>query len=537
MKSINLLILGTMTAMAVLISSCTGEIKQKETTPPNILLCIADDAAFPHMSAYGTSWVKTPGFDRVADQGILLTNAYTPNAKCAPSRSILLTGRNSWQLEEAANHWCYFPEKFKTSFEAFTEQGYHVGFTGKGAEPIVEGEIDGNPRLLTGKEYGEKKLTPPTSHISNTDYAENFREFIKSKPDDKPFCFWYGAKEPHRGYEFKSGVNKANKSLDQIDRVYDFWPDIDSVRHDILDYAMEVEHFDQHVQKILTILAEEGELKNTLVIVTSDHGMPFPRAKGQAYERSNHVPMAIMWKNGIEHTGRIVNDFVSFADIAPTMFEVSSINPEEAGMEPMVGRSLTDIMYSDKSGTVNPTRDHMIIGKERHDIGRPDDVGYPIRGIIKNHYLYVHNFETNRWPAGNPETGYLNCDGSPTKTVILDRWNNSGEHKYWKWSFGKRPQEELYFLKDDPDCINNLSDLDAYDDIKEKLKNQLFSELKEQGDPRMHGNGAVFDDYEYANPEGENFYERHKLGEEMNTSWVNDSDFRPEQNLEKKKDN
>jgi N-sulfoglucosamine sulfohydrolase len=72
---------------------------------PNILFAVADDASWPHMSAYGCRWVRTPAFDRVAREGVLFTNAYTPNAKCAPSRACILTGRNSWQLEAAANRW------------------------------------------------------------------------------------------------------------------------------------------------------------------------------------------------------------------------------------------------------------------------------------------------------------------------------------------------------------------------------------------------------------------------------------------------
>ena len=99
---------------------------------PNILFAIADDASFPHMGAYGTDWVKTPAFDRVAREGILFMNCYTPNAKCAPSRSCILTGRNSWQLEEAANHWPFFPKKFKTYAESLTDNGYFVGYTTKG---------------------------------------------------------------------------------------------------------------------------------------------------------------------------------------------------------------------------------------------------------------------------------------------------------------------------------------------------------------------------------------------------------------------
>ncbi|HWR99120.1 MAG TPA: sulfatase-like hydrolase/transferase, partial [Prolixibacteraceae bacterium] len=79
---------------------------------PNILFCLADDVTWLHMGAYGCTWVKTPGFDRIARDGVLFTHAYTPNAKCAPSRSSILTGRNSWQLKEAVNHYCYFPEEF-----------------------------------------------------------------------------------------------------------------------------------------------------------------------------------------------------------------------------------------------------------------------------------------------------------------------------------------------------------------------------------------------------------------------------------------
>lgn len=509
----------------LLILSCNTNRQQSGELPlkPNILICIADDAS--HMSAYGYSWIKTPGFDRVAQEGILFTNAYTPNAKCAPSRSCILTGRNSWQLEEAANHWCYFPEKFKTFFETLKENGYYTGFTGKGWAPGVAGKINGKPRMLTGDAYQEMKINPPAECISNVDYAENFRSFLKNKPEDKPFCFWYGAHEPHRSYEFKAGIRKGRKKLSDIDSVYSFWPDIDSVRTDILDYAFEVEYFDQHLQKILIILEEQNKLDNTLVIATSDHGMPFPRVKGQAYKYSNHVPLSIMWKNRIEASGRVVDDYVSFIDIAPTILELSQINEKQSGMQSIEGKSLTDIFYSDRSGIINTERDHVLIGKERHDIGRPADIGYPIRGIIKDGYLYIHNFKTERWPGGNPETGYLNCDGSPTKTVILEEHRKLKNVHYWKWSFGKRPEEELYNIDNDPDCINNLANRPQYQERKDTLKVQLFNELKEQDDPRMFGKGDIFDGYPYADTKDTAFYERYIRGEKLPAGWVNKSDF------------
>jgi len=499
-----------------------------EAPVPNILFAIADDASYPHMGAYGCDWVKTPAFDRVANQGILFANAYTPNAKCAPSRACILTGRNSWQLEEAANHVPFFPAKFKTYAEALSENGYHVGYTAKGWAPGIANDDKGNPRQLTGKAYNEHKTTPPAKHISLNDYTANFEAFLDDNPESKPFCFWYGSTEPHRAYEFRAGIEKGGKSLDEIDKVFDFWPDNDTVRADMLDYAFEIEYFDLHLQKMLELLEQRGELDNTLVVVTADNGMPFPRIKGQEYELSNHLPLAIMWKNGIKSPGRTVEDFVNFIDFAPTYFELANLNPEAIGMQAITGISLTEIFSSDRSGKVTEYRDHVLIGKERHDIGRPNDWGYPIRGIAKDGYLFILNYEPARWPSGNPETGYLNCDGSPTKTVLLNRRTNPDTHEYWVWSFGKRPDEELYKIDEDPECMNNLANSNEHQEIKEALKAQMLEELIAQADPRALGNGSIFDEYTYAFENVRGFYQRYMNGEELNTGWVNDSDFEAE---------
>ena len=111
------------------------------TKRPNILFCLADDAGM-HFGAYGCPWVATPGFDRVAGEGLLYQQAYTCNAKCAPSRAAILTGRNSWQLKDAANHQCYFPAEFKSVFEELADHGYHVGHTTKGWAPGDPGTVD-----------------------------------------------------------------------------------------------------------------------------------------------------------------------------------------------------------------------------------------------------------------------------------------------------------------------------------------------------------------------------------------------------------
>jgi N-sulfoglucosamine sulfohydrolase len=519
-----LFLFGAVVAMDTSPASSRGQKARR----PNILFAIADDWSYGHAGAYGARFVRTPAFDRVARDGLLFTRAFTPNAKCAPSRAVILTGRNSWQLEDAANHIPYFPAKFKTWVETLGENRYLTGLTAKGWAPGVGNDANGKQRQMAGKPFNQRKLTSPTTGIESNDYAANFEDFLNSTRPDQPWCFWYGALEPHRVYEYGSGVSKGGKRLSDVDRVPGFWPDNETVRNDMLDYAFEVEHFDHHLGRMLAALEQRGMLDDTIVIVTSDHGMPFPRAKGQAYEASNHVPLAMMWKNGIKAAGRVVDDYVSFTDFAPTLIELAGLKWSGIGMQPAVGRSLTDILFSGNAGRINPARDHVLVGKERHDVGRPNDAGYPIRGIRKNDLLYIRNYEIDRWPAGNPETGYLNCDGGATKTAILQARREGVKQRYWQLAFGKRPAEELYDVSKDPDCLTNLAEDSKYRGIKQKLRLQMERELKAQGDPRMFGKGHIFDQYQYANPEGRNFYERFMRGEKPKAGWVNESDFEKE---------
>lgn len=505
----------------VLFSSC----KKMEKRKPNILFAIMDDASYPHMGAYGTEWVQTPAFDYVAKEGLLFMNAYTPNAKCAPSRATILTGRNSWQLEEAANHSPDFPSKFITFMEQLIASGYYGGFTAKGWAPGNPGIVNGKTRELTGKAFNNYTTTAPTSQINGNDYAKNFANFLDNRDQNEPFVFWYGSTEPHRAYEFQSGIAIGKKKLEDIKEIPPIWPNSDTVRTDLLDYAYEIEYFDQHLLLMIQELEKRGELDNTLIVVTADNGMPFPRIKGQEYEYSNHLPLAVMWKNGIANPGRKIDDFISFIDFAPTFLEAAEIPEEQIKMAPITGKSLLNIFKSKQSGQIDSERNHVLIGKERHDVGRPNDQGYPIRGIVTRDYTYLHNFEISRWPAGNPETGYLNTDGSPTKTEILNDRRSNGTSLLWSLSFGKRPGEELYKRISDPYAMENLALHPEFQRIKEQLKEQLFQELKDQKDPRMFGMGDVFDQYPYSGKASKDFYNRYMNGEDLNAGWVNKSDF------------
>ncbi len=513
------IIVATLVSIAGVASAATPIAK------PNILFCLADDVSYPFWGAYGCSWVRTPNIDRVANDGLLFSNAYTPNAKSGPSRSCILTGRNSWQLGALGNHFAFWDDRFVSFAEVLEQCGYDVASTGKGWAPGDPGLKDGKRRELIGKTYNNHKLTPHTDGISPIDYAKNFDEFLASRDSSLPFFFWYGGLEPHRAYQYGSGVEVGGYSVESIDKIPPYWEDCHATRNDMLDFALELEHFDNHLGMMIESLDREGLLSNTLIVVTADNGMPFPRIKGQAYESSNHLPMAVMWLDGVKNRGDICDKFVSFIDLAPTFLDFAGVNGEEYGMPQIEGKSIKSIIEGNKCSDSQHPRDFVLIGKERHDIGRPNDEGYPIRGIVTSKYLYINNFEPSRFPAGNPETGYLNCDAGAIKSHLIEHRFDPEGSKLWQLCFGIRPQEELYDIECDPNCIDNLAYTSEFIQVKKQLRTKLLSELKSQGDPRMDGRDSEFDSYPYCNDAHRDYYNRLQRGEELPfPGWITPSD-------------
>ncbi len=463
-----------------------------EPRKPNILFVIADDWGYGHAGAYGCHWINTPGFDRVAREGVLFTHTFTNNPKCSPCRASLLTGRNTWQLAEAMCHNGVFPARWPVYPDLLEQSGYLVGFTGKGWGP-GDFRAGGFKRNPAGPEYQKYKTKAPVQGIGNTDYARNFTAFLEDRKPGQPFCFWVGGHEPHRVYEEGAGPRAGKKPADVTLPAY--YPDSNVIRSDMLDYAVEVEWFDSHLSKILDHLARIGELDDTIVLVTSDHGMPFPRVKGQIYEHGFHIPMAVRWGRKVK-PGRTVDDFINVRDVAPTFLELAGVPLPSS----ITGRSFLGVLTSEQSGQVDPTRNRMVIGKERHDLGRPNDWGYPVRAIRTPEYLYIHNYEFERWPVGNPETSYPNCDNSPTKTLLTSTFDD-----YYRLCFGKRPAEELYRVSSDPDCVKNLASDPKLRPLKQALREELEASLLKDNDPRALGRGEVFESYEYVGPRNHSY--------------------------------
>lgn len=523
MKKLKLHIIGSLALMAIFPSV----FSQNSEKRPNILFAISDDQSFAHTSFAGCTFVNTPAFDRIAEEGIYFSNCIAGSPGCAPSRSSIVTGRYHWQNEQSGQHASSWMKKYVPFIDLLDKNGYITGRTGKGVGPFyfARDEKDSlwrktNPGGIEHSIIQYKKGSPederPADGIMMDNYFANFKYFMENVRGDNPFFFWYGCREPHRSYE-QDSWKRQGKHLDQVE-VPGFFPDHGIVRGDLLDYAVEIEWFDLHLQRMLDYLESIGELENTIVIVTADNGLPFPRAKANGYDYGIHVPFAVRYPEKYKG-GRIIDQPVSFADIAPTILEITGTSSE--GMLPMSGKSIVNILVSEKEGTVDPEKKYVFSGRERHSASRYKNWGYPQRMIRSRDYLLIWNMKPERWPAGAPqrlvegsdtelrpmfgidengvhhsEWAFTDIDDSPTKSFIIEHFADASIRPFFDLALAKRPEFEFYNINSDPYCLVNLSGNPDYSAIEQEMKDALMHELKKSGDPRVVGpDKEVFDSY------------------------------------------
>jgi arylsulfatase A-like enzyme len=439
---------------------------------PNILLCIADDWSWPHAGIYGDKVVKTPTFDRLAREGVLFTHAFCATPSCTPSRAAILTGQYPHRLEQGANLWGFLPNEFTVYPELLEKAGYVIGLRGKGWGP-------GNAQAGGWK---RNPAGPP---------FKNFEGFLGTVPAGRPFCFWFGSSDPHRPYDKGTGAASGMKPEAVV--VPPYFPDTPEVRSDILDYFFEVQRFDRDVGEIVRTLEVAGLLDKTLLVVTSDNGMPFPRCKTSLHDSGTRMPLAIRWP-GRAKAGRVLDDLVHLSDLAPTFLEAAGLKP----LPEMTGQSLVPLL----EGRRQAGREQVFLERERHANVRQGDLGYPVRAIRTREFLYARNLRPDRWPAGDPQMwkavgDFGDCDGSPTKELTLAHRQDAGMARAFELGFAKRPAEELYDLAQDPHQTNNLASQPQYAEARKRLRAQLDRWMKDSRDPRAEGGGDEFDGYPY----------------------------------------
>lgn len=459
----------------------------RATDRPNIVFIVADDLS-PTLGCYKDSTVPTPTIDRLAKQGVLFENAFCTSPSCSPSRASMLTSRYPHQLAEGTNLWGTLPSRYANFVNLLETAGYRVGLTGKGWGPgdYTVGGYTRNPAGPSFKSFGE--------FIEN---QSGNRDDGLRDGGQRPFFFWLGSQDPHRPYE--TGLKGSMNLRPQHLKVPANLPDTPEVRDDLLDYYAEVARFEQTVANVVETLEAAGQLQNTLIIVTSDNGMPFPRAKANLYDAGTHIPLIVYGRSGTGAPavagnfigGKRIASPVSLIDLAPTLLEAAGL-PKAEGME---GQSLTRFVTGKKVAD-----QPVFVERERHAQVRAGSLGYPARAIRTTQFLYIQNLKPDRWPAGDPKEfmavgSYGDIDNGPAKRYLIE--HRDQYRSLADGAVAKRPAEELYDLRKGPNQQTNVAEQPLNRVTIAKLRQQLQTWRERTNDPRLSSAGDVIDTYPY----------------------------------------
>lgn len=497
---------------------------------PNVLFLFADDWG-RYASAYAESdlpngineVVRTPNFDQLAKEGVLFRNAHVSAPSCTPCRSSLLTGQHFWRTGSASILLgAVWDETLPTFPELMRDDGYHVGYTYKVWGPgtpsnapftseenysSAGGKFNGFSQTVTSLVDSGQSIEAAKKKLLN-EIRGNFRSFLDAREEGEPFLYWSGPTNVHRKWIKGSGKKLWGIDPDELKgKMPPFLPDVPEVRQDLADYFGEVAAWDAGIGVLLEELEKTGERDNTIIAVSGDHGAPgFPYGKCNLYGFGTNVPLLVTGP-GVKKD-RLVEDFSSLTDLAPTFLEAAGIPVPEV----MTGRSLWPVLSSEKSGVVDETRSRVFTGRERHvDMARADFTPYPQRAIRTADHVLIVNFRPDRWPMGDPyliepgavldvdelenNTRYTlpDEDAGPTKAWLVGAREEAEWKEHFDWVYGKRPKYELYDLKADPFETNNVADESAYAEIREELEKELMTELRETGDPRLIDGGSFYE--------------------------------------------
>ncbi len=517
-------------ALAFAMANAGAELSAAER--PNLLFAFADDwgryaSCYAAVDGPGSihEVFETPNIDRVAGEGVVFRHAFVTAPSCTPCRSSLLSGKYFFQTGQGAilqgAKWDPAILTFPLMLE---EAGYHIGQTYKVWSPGRPNDA-GYGGERTAYDQGGARFNQFSQNVTRmmadgqgmeaakaellNEVAVSFDAFLADREAGEPFCYWFGPTNVHRRWTRGSGQALWGIDPDELEgRLPAFLPDDPVMREDFADYLGEVMAFDAALGVLIERLEKAGELDNTLIVVSGDHGAPgFPRGKCNLYDFGTMVPLVVRWAGEVP-AGRVVNDFVNLMDLAPTFLEAGGLEPVEG----MVGRSLVPVLRSEKAGWVDRGRDWVITGRERHVAkAREGQLPYPQRALRTRDHLYIVNFKPERWPMGDPgdltqgETPpwealanrtfatFSDMDAGPAKALLITRRDEPGMQRYFDYAFAKRPREELYVLKNDPDQIRNVAGDPAHEEVRADLEARLMAELRRLEDPRVMGEGLTFE--------------------------------------------
>ncbi|MFD1142188.1 sulfatase [Larkinella insperata] len=426
--------------------------------PANIIFILSDDHSAPFVSSYGYPSIKTPNIDRLAQEGIRYTRAYTTAPQCVLSRAALMTGRSTLDIQ-MTRFSAPLPADVVTYPELLRKAGYYTGICGRNFH------LDGNRTIPESAEvydkYGLETFKNRVDYLrvsanSDTIYRQ-YAEFLDKTPRNKPFFLQVGYSDPHRVFTAKNfEPDPATLKLPEG------WPDTKLVREDFAAYLGEIQRLDGDVGRLLDELKKRGLEQSTLVVFMGDNGGALLRGKGTLYNLGINVPLIARHPGRIK-AGQVSNAILSGEDLAPTFLDIAGLPIPKN----MTGKSLVP---SFQQPSYEP---HASVFSVRgaHGHGLPTstvhfDLG---RTVITSKYKLIYNV---LW-----QLPYTPVDFA-AQPFWLDLSQRHAEGKLernvdQRLFASRRELFELYDLDKDPNEFNNLAGDEPYQEIEHQLKAQL----------------------------------------------------------------
>ncbi len=411
--------------------------------PPNFIIFVADDMGWNDNGPYGNAGIRTPSMDRLAREGLTFNRALLTTSSCSPSRASILTGRYPHNTGAPELHMPVPADQVLLS-SLLREAGYYTASAGKwhlGDE--VRDQFD---RILQG---------------GGPSGCEKWVEALRDRPRDKPFFLWLAAFDPHRDYA-EDTIPEPHSPEDVF--VPPFLPDAPEVRADLARYYDEITRFDSHVGQVLEELERQGVAGNTLVLLISDNGRPFPRCKTRLLDSGIRTPLIARWPGGGIPRGRRSDALVSSIDIAPTILELAGMADQPDFQGSSFARTLKDPQI--------PAREFAFAEHNWHDYMAFE------RAASNRRFTYIRN-----WRPDLPATPPADAVRSPTYQLMLDLERRRELTPDQCDTFMlPRPGEELYDNVADPYSLHNLAEDPRYAGELKVLRGVLDDWTEETGD-------------------------------------------------------
>ena len=418
---------------------------------PNIVVIVADDMGTNEIGCYGGKNITTPNINRLAEEGIRMTNNYASMAMSVPIRASLYTGLYPARHGSFQNHKATY-RTVKSTAHYLTGLGYRVGRTGKD-HPTNQ------PKVYPFEKIDGFEVNCVASHPAIST-AEGIKSFI-TRNDNEPFCLYVCSINSHMPWDAGD-----SSEFDPADiKLPPNCVDNRQTRKEFCDYLAEIRLLDNEVGMVYKTLEETGKLDNTLLIFLAEQGPQMPFGKWTLYRYGTNSALIARYPKAIE-AGTQSDAIVQYEDILPTLIEFAGGKPVE-GLD---GKSFLDVLYGNR-------KEHRQWAYGIHN-NIPEGTAYPIRSIQDKRYKLIVNL--------SPDTNYHNKYLTTKKCSMWASWletaAENAEARQLTDRFVTRPAIEFYDLQSDPWELNNLAGNPAYADRIATMRTALEAWMKQQGD-------------------------------------------------------